>query len=152
MSESGGGDKRAKRPTAASLAFLGFALLAFGARADDAAPKPAPPDDGIIKDVMKKVGLAADPGQPEDFVVKARPGGEEDYVPVGRKAFVRGAKAKTPAELKAMEADFDAVQVRHNALRSRFPPAVKAVAAAEAAKAARDANPKKKPAAPASPQ
>jgi hypothetical protein len=143
---------RAMRAMAASLAFAALALLAVGAGADEAAPKPAPPDDGIVKEVMKKAGLASDSGEPQDFVVKARPGGEEDYVPAGRKAFERKTKAKTPAELKAMEAEFDAVQVRHNALRSTFAPAVKAVAAADAAKAAKDAKPKKKPAAAASPQ
>jgi hypothetical protein len=143
---------RAGRARRASFAFAALAWLAIGARADEAAPRPAPPDDGIVKEVMKKAGLASDSGQPQDFVVKARPGGEEDYVPIGRKAFDRKVKAKTPAELKAMEAEFDAVQVRHNALRSTFAPAVKAVAAAEAAKAAKDAKPKNKPAAPASPQ
>ena len=50
--------------------------------------------------------------------------------------------------LKAMEADFDSVKTQHDALRSAFPPAAKAVAEAEAAKAARA----KKPKAPAAAQ
>ena len=61
-------------------------------------------------------------------------------------------KVKTPDELKAMQADFDAVKAAHDALRSSFPPAAQAVAAAEAAKAAKANKPKKPPPAPAAPQ
>lgn len=161
-------DERTRRAMAAGLAFLPLALLCADARADDSAPvgatnsaptsapdgapAAAPPDDGIIKNIAKKVGLATDPGEPQDFVVKARPAGPEDYVPVGRKAFVRGIKAKTPAELKAIEADLEAVRARHDAVRSTFAPAMKAVADAEAAKAAKADKSKKKPPQPASPQ
>lgn len=155
--------ERANR-AAAGLAFFAAALLCAGALADDSAPAGAtdgaptsapvavPPDDEIIKNIAKKIGLATDPGEPQDFVVKARPAGPEDYVPVGRKAFVRGTKAKTPAELKAIEADLEAVRTRHDALRSTFAPAVKAVAEAQAAKAAKADKSKKKPPQPASPQ
>ena len=50
-----------------------------------------------------------------------------------------------------MEADFDTVKVRHDALRSTFAPAVKAVADAEAAKAAKAAK-KHPPTTPSTPR
>ena len=161
---------RAKTALMAGLVVLALGLANAGARADDSAPPPSQPDEGIVRSLAKKVesvgvsqnpvartvaktiGIATDPGEPADFVVKGRPEGEEDYIPIGRKEFEHPIKAKTPAELKAMQADFDAVKVSHDAIRSTFPPAVKAVADAEAAKAAKSAKPKKPPPAPASPQ
>ena len=146
----------------ACLAVLALALLGAGARADDSAP---PAEGGIpavakkvesfsaskipaARTIAKKIGIATDPVEPADFVVNARPAGEQDYIPIGRKESEHVVKVKTPAELKALEADFDAVKVRHDALRSTFAPAAKAVAAAEAAKAAKGAK-KHPPAEPA---
>ncbi len=159
--------ERTHRAMAAGLALSTFAFVCAGDRADDSAPPDAtggapasapgdapaaaPPDDGIIKDLAKKAGLAADPGEPADFVVRSRPAGSQDFVPIGRKAFERRIKVKTPEELKAIEADLEAVRARHDALRATFAPAVKAVADAAAAKAAKDKS-KKPPAPPASPQ
>jgi hypothetical protein len=144
------------------LAVLALALSGAGARAGDSAP----PAEGVVqglskkvesfsasqipgaRTIAKKIGIATDPVEPADFVVNARPAGEQDYIPIGRKESEHVVKVKTPAELKALEAGFDAVKVRHDALRSTFAPAAKAVAAAEAAKAAKTAK-KHPPAEPA---
>jgi hypothetical protein len=152
---------RAKTRLKAGLAVLALAMAGASARADDSAPPAAPPDEGgvqsfakkvetfhasqipVAKTLAKKIGIATDPGEPADFVVNSRPATEGDYIPVGRKETEHTIKVKTPAEIKAMEADFDSVKVRHDALRSTFAPAVKAVADAEAAKAAKAA--KKRP-------
>src|SRR6202035_2031162 len=104
-----------------------------GAGADDSAPAPAaPPDQGIVQDISRKVenvglaksrlvhplakvlGIGADPGAAADFVVKARPAGEEEYIPVGRVEAEHSIKVKTAAELKAMESEFDSVKTRHD--------------------------------------
>jgi hypothetical protein len=50
----------------------------------------------------------ADPGPVPEFVEKSRPVGGSDYIPLRAPAPERHAKPKTPAELKAMEADLDA--------------------------------------------
>jgi hypothetical protein len=84
--------------------------------------------------------------------VKARPASEEEYISVGRIEADHPIKAKTPAQLKAMETEFDAVKTQHDTLRSAFPPAAKALAEAQAAKAAKAAKPKKPAPAPASAQ
>ena len=98
------------------------------ARADDSAPPAAPPDEGAVqnfakkvetfhasqipaaKTLAKKIGIATDPHEPADFVVNSRPATEGDYIPIGRKESEHTVKVKTPAELKAMEAGFDAVK------------------------------------------
>jgi hypothetical protein len=157
----------------AAIALLG--LAGGGANAGESAPAPAPQpppqDEGIVRNVERKVensglaktrllhpiakalGVAADPGKTADFVVNARPAGEEDYIPVGRVEAEHSIKVKSAAELKAMEADFDSVKTQHDALRSAFPPAAKAVAeAAKAAKAKKPKAPASAQSAPAAPQ
>ena len=122
---------------------LALGLVGSNALAGDDAPASAPDKDNIVKKAFKVFGFATDPGPPQDFVVQTRPPAEGDYVPIGPKPFERTIKPKTPDELKAMQADFDAVKAAHDALRANFPPAVQAVAAAEAAKAAKAGQPKK---------
>jgi hypothetical protein len=143
---------RAKSATIVLCLSLALGLVASNARAGDDAPASAPAKDNIVKQAFKVFGFATDPGPPQDFVVQTRPPADADYVPVGRKAFVRDIKPKTPDQLKAMQADFDAVKAAHDALRANFPPAAQAVAAAEAAKAAKAGQPKKPPPKPAAPE
>ena len=148
---------RAKTGLKAGLAILALVIAGAGAPADHSPPPAAPPHDGVVKSfakkvetfrasdvpvahtLAKKIGIATDPHEPADFVVNSRPATEGDYIPIGRKETEHTVKVKTPAELKAMEAGFDAVKVRHDALRSTFAPAAKAVAEAEAAKNAKAA-------------
>ena len=85
------------------------------------------------------------PGSERGPLAHARPAGPLDYVPAGRKPFVHDNKVKTPDELKALDADMDAVRARHDTIRSTFAPAVKAVADATAAKAAKEKARKSKP-------
>jgi hypothetical protein len=155
---------RAKMILSASFAVLAFAFLAIDARAGDKAPSAGPRDarvinapaqkgealgaveDTVARSVARKIGIAADPGPPADFVLATRPAVEPDYIPVGRKEFEHSDKVKTPAELKAMQAEFEAVKTHHDALRSTFAPARKAVAEANAAKAAKAKKPRQAPA------
>jgi hypothetical protein len=51
--------------------------------------------------------LYADPGPVPDWVEKSRPTGGSDYIPLHVAPAERQAKPKSPAELKAMEADLD---------------------------------------------
>ena len=158
--------RRGVRGFAATTAGLALAMLAAAgpavrARADDVAPPAAaPPTEGVlesfsktlenlsvarnplVRDLAKKAGIATDPGAPADFIVNSRPQGEQDYVAVGRRETEHPVKIKTPADLKAMEVDFDAVKTRHDAIRATFAPSVKAVADAAAARAAKAARPK----------
>ena len=57
-----------------ALASFALALSCALARAGQDAPANPPPNDGVIKEVLKKVGLAADPGPPADFVRQIAPG------------------------------------------------------------------------------
>jgi hypothetical protein len=126
-------------PLAAAFGAM-LALGAMDARADDGGAA----QDSLLKSLMKAGGFATDVDPPKDFVRQARPAGGDDYVPIFR-APLRKSKPKTPAELKAMEADFTAVQARHDALRAAFPPAAKARAEQKAAEAAKAKNKKTPP-------
>ena len=144
---------RKGRGIATGLALATLSALWAGAAdaGDGAAADVAPPADGpveslskgaeklsvarvpLVRDLAKKAGIATDPGTPADFIVNARPTGEQDYIAVGRRETEHPIKVKTPAELKALEGGFDTVKLRNDAIRSSFPPAVKAVADAAAA-------------------
>jgi len=130
-----------KKVVVAALAAMLAASFCAGCASADA---DDPGGNSVLKSAAKVGGFATDVDPPADFVLKSRPA-SEDYVPIFRPEFVRPHKAKTPAELKALEADFGAVQTRHDAMRSAFPPAAKAVAARKAEQAAK-AKPKKLPA------
>ena len=84
---------------------LGFALAAVGSLFGPAAAaeKHVSPLTTILN-----TKLHADPGPVPEFVEKSRPSGGSDYIPLHVPHPERHAKPKTPAELKAMEADLDA--------------------------------------------
>jgi hypothetical protein len=116
---------------AVSAAFVAV-FCAGCARADGDIPN----DDSLLRKAAKAGGLATDVEPAKDFVVKTRPA-NADYVPIFRPPFEQAIKAKTPDELKALEADFTSVQARHDAARAAFPPAAKALAEKKAADAAK---------------
>ena len=97
------------------------ALLAWsaGARAEDGFSSHP------VDSVLRALDLKTDPGPPADFVKEARPEGESDFVPVGEQHPTRSVKVKTPAELKAMEAELDAARLQHDKISGRKPPAPK---------------------------
>ncbi len=131
-----------KKVLVATLGAMLAAILCAGCASADA---DNPRDDSVLKKAAKVGGFATDVGPPADFVLKSRPQETEGYVPIFRPAFVHQNKAKTPAELKALETDFGAVQARHDSMRSAFPPAAKAVAERKAAEAAKAKKKKKLP-------
>jgi hypothetical protein len=94
-------------------------------------------DDGIVKNVLKALNVATDPGEPKDFVRAARPAKSEDdqYVPVFRQNTEHKAKLLTPDQLKAMESELDDAQSRGARIRDAFPPARRAYLESEKAKA-----------------
>ena len=88
----------------------------------------------VIKQGAKLLGFATDVAPPADFVVKSRPAGDPDYIPVFQPPPEPAMPALKDGELKAVKSDLDALQKRHDALRQAYPPAAKALAEAEAAK------------------
>jgi hypothetical protein len=141
-----------KRAKCANLLIAAFAaaIAAAGFAGAAHADGDIPNDDSLLKKAAKAGGLATDVEPSKDFVVRTRPP-NADYVPIFRAPFEHANKAKTPDELKALEADFSSVQTRHDAMRAAFPPAAKAVAEKNAADAAK-AKKKKLPAAAPPPQ
>ena len=84
--------------------------------------------DSPLKSAMKLFGFATDPPAPADFVLKSRPSGDLDYIPVFQPPPEPAKPALSDKDLKALKGDLDSVQKRDEALRAANPPAAKAAA------------------------
>lgn len=82
-------------------------------RADDAHP---------VDSVARVLNLKTDVGSSPAFVETSRPKVKPDFLPVGTKHPVRTIKVKSPAEIKAEEAELDGARIRQDALSGRKPP------------------------------
>ena len=82
-------------------------------------------------EVITNFKLRADPVEPADFVKRTRPPEDRlDYVPVGGPRPEPASKIMSFEELKAREAELDAIRARHDGIGGRKRPAgpVKSVA------------------------
>ena len=93
----------AGRLRGAATVLLALAALGLLSREAVAAEKHTSPLTTIMN-----THLYADPGPVPDWVEESRPAGGSDYIPLHVPPAERQAKPKSPAELKAMEADLDA--------------------------------------------
>ncbi len=93
--------------------------------------------DSPLKSVMKMLGFATDVAPPADFVLKSRPGGDLDYIPVFQPPPEPAKPALNGKELGAVKGDLDSIEKRDDALRQAYPPAAKAAAEEAAAKTAK---------------
>ena len=91
--------------------------------------------DNPLKNAAKIVGFATDVGPPADFVIQSRPQSDLDFIPVFQPPPEPAKPALNDKDLKAMKGDLDSVGKAHDAIRSDFPPAAKAVAEQKAADA-----------------
>ena len=89
--------------------------------------------DNILKQAAKIFGFATDVGPPADFVAKAKPTGDLNYIPVFQAPPEPTRPLLKKDQLKAMKSDLDSVDKEHDALREAFPPAAKALAEEQAA-------------------
>jgi len=90
--------------------------------------------DGPFKSAAKLFGFATDPPTPPDFVVKSRPTGDVDFIPVFQPPPEPAKPAMKDQDLKALRGDLDSVQKQHDALRAAHPPSAKAAAEQAASK------------------
>ena len=99
------------------------------ARADDFTSHP-------IDSMLKAFDLKTDVAPAPDFVQASRPKSESEFLPVGAPHPERSVKVKTPAELKAAEAQLDAARIHQDKLAGRKPPPATPVAAKKPPKSA----------------
>jgi hypothetical protein len=99
---------RVRRAVSGGISRAGTFLLAFAALTWLCAPSAAAEKHTSPLTTILNTKFYADPGRVPEFVEKSRPVGGSDYIPLRAPAPERHAKPKTPAELKAMEADLDA--------------------------------------------
>lgn len=126
--------------TRASERFLfkrAAASLAFAVGALALAPAPARADEGLFKSLFEAAGFATPEPKPLDFVVKARDGKPDDYIPIYQPPGEPPSVVDKPAMVEATRAALESGVKAHDALRAAFPPAAKAVADAKAAAAAK---------------
>ena len=121
-------------------------LLALAALFASGSGVFAQQQDSILKQGFKVFGFATDVAPPADFVSKARPGADPDYIPVFQPPPEPARPTLKTDELRAVKSDLDAVGKQHNTLRQGFAPAAKAMAEQQAAQK------KPKPKAPGDPQ
>ncbi len=114
--------------------FASAGLIAIAALVASAQAAEAQEQDNIFKQGAKLLGFATDVAPPPDFVVKSRPAGDLDYIPVFQPPPEPAVPALKDIDLKAVKTDLDSLQKRHDALRQAYPPAAKALADQEAAK------------------
>jgi hypothetical protein len=108
-------------------------LLALAALFASCSGVFAQQQDSILKQGFKVFGFATDVAPPADFVSKARPGADPDYIPVFQPPPEPARPTLKNDELKAMKGDLDAVGKQHDTLRQGFAPAAKALAEQQAA-------------------
>jgi hypothetical protein len=96
--------------------------------------------DSPLKSVMKILGFATDVAPPADFVVKSRPSGDLNYIPVFQPPPEPAKPALNGKELGAVKGDLDSIEKRDDAIRQAYPPAAKAAAEEAAAKKTKPAN------------
>jgi len=115
-----------------SLTQLAAALaIGCGACSAASAQQAGNPLDNPLKSVMKLMGFATDSPQPQDFVVKARPQTEPDYIPVFQPPPEPARPVLETKQLDALRGDLDSVEKRAAAARAAFPPAAAAGAQAK---------------------
>ncbi len=72
-------------------------------------------DTNLARDGFAAFGVAAKVPPAPDFVVSSRTTGQEEYIPVGVQAPPRKLTAKTPAQIKEVEGQLDAVREKTEA-------------------------------------
>jgi hypothetical protein len=112
------------------------AALAMAAAVPPAAAG-AQEQESVFHAIAKQAGFLSDPDPPADFVVKSRPAAPREAIPAFTTPEEPASKVRTPAQLRAMDADLESAGKMHDALRAGFAPAAKAVAEARAAKRAK---------------
>ena len=83
-------------------------------------------DGSVFDSLAKTTGLATDVPPPPDFVVKSRAAAPSAPIPVMGSPEEPPSRVKSEADLKAMDAELESANRKHDALRSAFPPSAKA--------------------------
>jgi hypothetical protein len=72
-------------------------------------------DTNPVRDAFVAVGAASPPPKRPDFVQKTRPE-DLDYIPISKPSPVPPPKARTAAEVQALEAELEAARARNQEL------------------------------------
>jgi hypothetical protein len=88
---------------------------AIGAASAQEAPQP---DESPLHALARAIGLAAEPQSSADFVKSSRPDAPTDSIPVFADPKEPSSSVRSPAQLKAMDAELEAAAKAHQKLRA----------------------------------
>ena len=134
-------DPRTAPRAAAGVVRVSFAVAAAatialaGAGCSQAGDSAASIVKAPIRGTAELTGFATTTPEAKDFVKQTR-NPDADFMPVGVTPPARSLRAKTPEEIKAMEADLDGTLQKHNAVSGRSASGDKFKSAASTTKAA----------------
>ena len=105
-----------------SVCSLGLCALALLAAAPVAAQQEgarAQQSENPFATILRGPRFTTTPMEPQDWVKRSRPAENQAYIPVGRAADQPQRRVMTPDEVRAKEAELDAVRARHDRLAHR---------------------------------
>jgi hypothetical protein len=119
--------------------FLAVALCAPATlvHAQEATPSRRPDASNPIDVISHGLKFRADPVEPRDFVRETRPSDEKlNYIPTGSARPQPPGKIMTVDQVKAKEAELEAMLARHDKISGRRPATVRATTGAAKPKSA----------------
>ncbi|MDF2115438.1 hypothetical protein PY365_07655 [Roseiarcaceae bacterium H3SJ34-1] len=104
-----------------SFSLCAFALLSTLPVAAQQAGGSAQQSDNPFATILRGPRFTTTPMEPQDWVKRSRPADNQAYIPVGRNADQPQRRVMTPDEVRAKEAELDAVRAKHDRLAHRKP-------------------------------
>ena len=125
-----------RRMTGALLATVALCATVTVACAQEKRPA-AKPDPGPFQVISKGLKLRADPVVPKDFVRDSRPADDQlNYIPTGSQRPQPPSQPMNADQVKAKQAELEAMLVRHDKVSGRKPAAARATTGATKPKTA----------------
>lgn len=112
--------RRQGRAASGIVLAAGLSLVAAGCSQAGDGPSPTGSTSSPIRGAAELTGFATTVPPAADFVAQSRKG-EPEYMPVGITPPARSLKARSPQEVKALEAELDNTLRQHNAASGRKP-------------------------------
>jgi len=102
-----------------SLGLCALALLSVAPVAAQQEGGRAQQSENPFATILRGPRFTTTPMEPQDWVKRSRPADNQAYIPVGRPPDQPRRRVMTPDEVRAKEAELDAVRARHDRLAHR---------------------------------
>jgi hypothetical protein len=102
-----------------ALGLCAIALLSAAPVAAQQSGGRAQQSENPFETILRGPRFTTTPMEPQDWIKRSRPTDTQAYIPVGRAADQPQRKVMTPDEVRAKEAELDAVRAKHDRLAHR---------------------------------